>query len=54
MAACVYCGSETSLFISGRAVCLDCSNDLDAGRKPPSREQKIEGEAGGEKSGTDD
>lgn len=39
LAACIYCGAQTQLYSSGQPVCVDCSNDLDAGRKPPSKER---------------
>lgn len=38
MAKCQYCGAETILYVSGAPVCVDCSNLLDAGKKPPARE----------------
>ena len=31
MAKCVYCQTETILYVNGRPVCLSCSDDLDAG-----------------------
>jgi hypothetical protein len=38
MAECVYCGSETLMFINGVPVCIDCADDLRQGRKPVHRE----------------
>jgi len=34
MAKCIYCGSDTHLFSNGVPICMPCSNDLEAGRKP--------------------
>ena len=33
MADCHYCGGETTLYDEGVAVCIHCSDDLDAGRR---------------------
>ena len=35
MAKCVYCGNATILQINDRPVCTECSDLLDAGKKPP-------------------
>jgi hypothetical protein len=37
MAKCKYCGAETVLYISGAPVCVNCSNLIDAGKKPPGQ-----------------
>ena len=37
MAKCVYCGKATIVQIDGRPVCTDCSDLLDAGKKPPGK-----------------
>jgi hypothetical protein len=39
MAKCKYCGAETILFVSGAPVCVNCSDLIDAGKKPPVREE---------------
>jgi len=39
MAKCAYCGAETKLFFNQVPVCLACSKDLEAGRKPPSSDR---------------
>jgi hypothetical protein len=39
MAKCKYCGAETILYVSGVPVCVGCSNLIDAGKKPPAREE---------------
>jgi len=38
MARCIYCRLDTYLFSNGVPICIQCSNDLDAGRKPEFRE----------------
>ena len=38
MARCIYCRSDTYLFSNGVPICTQCSNDLDAWRKPDFRE----------------
>ena len=38
MAKCVYCGSETELYVNGVPVCLSCSDT--ARRKPPASQQE--------------
>jgi hypothetical protein len=51
MAKCVYCGTDTQLYCNGVPVCVQCANDLEAGRKPPSRQEgltKRETEANGQ------
>lgn len=35
MAACAYCGAETQLYDNGVPVCLKCSEEREAKRKPP-------------------
>ena len=35
MAACIYCGTETKLYVNGVPMCAACSKDLDEGNKPP-------------------
>jgi len=40
MAKCVYCGSETELFDSGTPICVQCSEEREAKRKPPAPTQK--------------
>ena len=40
MTECVYCGTDTLLNVSGVPVCLSCSKDLEAGRKPSYREHR--------------
>lgn len=44
MANCIYCQAETILYVNGRPICLSCSDDIDAGRKPPSRECRAKDE----------
>lgn len=39
MAKCKYCGAETILYVSGSPVCVNCSDLLEAGKKPPAREE---------------
>lgn len=39
MAPCVYCAADTQLYLNQKPICLDCADDLEAGRKPPSREE---------------
>ena len=39
MAKCKYCGAETILYVSGTPVCVNCSDLIDAGKKPPGREE---------------
>jgi len=39
MAKCKYCGAETVLYVSGAPICVNCSNLIDAGKKPPGREE---------------
>ena len=34
MANCIYCGAKTQLYLNGVAICVKCSDDLDAGRQP--------------------
>ena len=41
MAKCVYCGSETELFDGGVPICLKCSEEREAKRKPPAPSQEI-------------
>jgi hypothetical protein len=38
MAQCIYCGTNTSLYVNGVPLCLQCDKDLQLGRKPPDRE----------------
>jgi len=38
MAECVYCGSETLMFINSVPVCIDCADDLRHGQKQLHRE----------------
>jgi len=41
MASCEYCGAETSLFLSGVPICIQCADDIDDGHRPPyNRERK--------------
>jgi hypothetical protein len=42
MAKCKYCGAETILFVNGAPVCVNCSDLIDAGKKPPAREQPLD------------
>jgi len=44
MAKCVYCEADTKLHINGVPVCKACSEDLEAGRKPPYRERPTKSE----------
>ena len=37
MAKCIYCGAETQLYINDTPVCIACSDEIDAGRTPPTR-----------------
>jgi hypothetical protein len=37
VANCVHCGTETALYESGVPICVACSDDVEASRKPPSR-----------------
>lgn len=39
MAKCKYCEAETILYLSGAPVCVNCSDLIDAGKKPPARER---------------
>jgi hypothetical protein len=39
MAKCKYCGAETILYVSGNPLCVNCSDLIDAGKKPPAREE---------------
>lgn len=34
---CLYCGRDTWLYEGGSPVCVCCLNDLENGRKPPTR-----------------
>jgi len=38
MAACFFCGKETSLSFGGTPVCEECDNLREAGKKPPRHE----------------
>jgi len=51
MANCVYCGADTILYVNGRPVCVRCSDEIDAGRKPPSRETQPKDEPKSEEAG---
>lgn len=51
MSKCSYCETETILYVNGRPVCLSCSDDLDAGRKPPSREFRPQDEPKSKETG---
>ena len=43
MAKCVYCGADTILYVDNRPVCIECSDLIDAGKKPKKRPaEKIE------------
>lgn len=35
MARCVYCAADTQLYVNGSPVCIACSEQSDAVRKPP-------------------
>jgi hypothetical protein len=41
MARCVYCTAETEMYVSHVPICLNCSEQREEKRKPPSREQYI-------------
>ena len=36
MAKCIYCGADTCMYVSEAPVCVRCSDEVDAGRKPPA------------------
>jgi hypothetical protein len=40
MAECSYCGKETDLYVSNVPMCVECHDDLTAGRKPPNHHDK--------------
>ena len=44
VAKCRYCGADTILYVNGAPVCVNCSNLIDAGKKPPVREELPEDE----------
>jgi len=39
---CVYCGADTQLYASGVPICVQCAEDLEAGRQPTLRERPIQ------------
>jgi hypothetical protein len=41
MAECAYCKAETELHNNGVPICLKCSDDQEAKRKPPATQQQI-------------
>lgn len=41
MAACAYCGAETELYENGVPICLKCSDEREAKRKPTARATEI-------------
>ena len=41
MAECRYCRAETQLYESGVPICLKCSEEREAKRKPPATEQQV-------------
>src|SRR3954465_2124107 len=41
MAECAYCKAETELHVNNVPVCLTCSEDREAKRKPPQSENQI-------------
>jgi hypothetical protein len=43
MEPCVYCGTETPLYVNGRPICLACSDMLEAGEMPPRKKPDNEG-----------
>ena len=45
MAKCSYCGKETILHDRGTPLCVECSDLLDAGKKPVKRETEPEPES---------
>ena len=41
MAPCACCGAETELYENGVPICLRCSDERQAKRKPPATEQQV-------------
>ena len=41
MAQCAYCETDTFMYVGGVPICIKCSGERDAKRKPPVTEQEI-------------